>query len=570
MKKTIFLSLSVTLLLTATVNGMESSNTVSYNDTMLDELHIPIVQYLLKGRPIDEALVNLKNYRSTCKKNSLILKDKKIAHSLIDYMRRYMKGFTLATLDHLFFVLDTEKVTIYKNTMSAAKKNHDIFKKGALKSDWNDALRTLQNLKIDPLSYHVVNFCWIEDPTMDQTVFNAKNMLTQDEDLIRERNLLTEALSLDAPHAIISLLIELKADTNLIRSGPSALCIAVKKFLYCKKDSCTKDLQEKIDSLIDADANLDYYYFALGTSDENKIKIAISPLTMAVNARNIKMVQFLITHGVKNLVPDALLSAALNSANNDSPTDIIKALLKISSDIDAPSKSFKVPVLHTLISLSNPFNSEKMISVLDILLEKSDLEYRPMSGSAALELALTQGKEDLANFLRLKGACISHKTFVKVSKERELLGIITNRGHVKDEDIEKQLLTKFKNLYATICADAKFDSKIVFAAIELLDSEIVAFIFEQRGVVDIPQSIEKFPYGSLPSWLFVLVALYEQMPRFLNYRHFYIHSVKAVVALLLDNKFQKNVVNNEGKTASEKARECGFEDLAACIDSYSL
>ncbi|MBA3751538.1 hypothetical protein H0X06_01885 [Candidatus Dependentiae bacterium] len=580
MKRTTFLSLCAAATLGATIKGMESykttsesSNTlvgeretyttISHTTTLVDELHIPIILYVIKGAPSGEALSNLKNYNSTCKKNFLILKDKKIAHTLIDYMIRYTRGFTIASLDQLLSVLDTEKVTIYKNNMIAGKKIHDIFKNCKEKAEWTEALTTLNSLKTDPLSYQVVDSRWIDDSTKDKTILTVgQNNLIQDEDLLIQNNLLTEALILDAPLTVICLLIDLKADPNLIHSGPSAVCVAMKQFLATKDEGLKKDLQEKIDCLVKAEGDLDYCYFVTLEANGIPFKAAICPLTMAVESCELEKVQFLIAQGVKNLIPDALLIAALSSLQQESFIEILKALLKTSSNVNACPRAFNLPILHTLISLSQPTNIEKMIPVIDILLEKVDPEFRPSGGATALELALTLGNEKLSTHLQNKGASLPLAT--QLNPYSPLLQLLVKREKAEDEDIKKQLFAEYKNLITTFKLDIQSDFKLVLLAVQFLDFEVLAYLFEQGANANVSLSLETPTYGSISSFLHFMVAIYKEVSVFMQIDT---TKVKAIITLLIYNGAPKNMVNKEGKTVSEKAREFGFEEIATLIDS---
>ncbi len=314
MKRTLFLLICAALSLGSATEGMESCKTNLSNLTFVDELHICIVLYVVKKAPIDEALANLKNYSITCKRISVVLKDKKITHTLIDYMIKHTRGFTSASLCQLLSVLDTDQVIIYRNNMMAGKKIHNIFKKCNKKRDWDEAVTRLNSLKTEPLSYQMVNFRWTEESTKYyKSIEIGQSTFIEDEDLLIQKNLLTEALSLDAPFCVIDLLIVLKADTNLIDSGPSALCIAVKKFLACKEEGIKKDLQVKIDCLMKADADKDYVYFTIiegektfrhitnitpGNPFNRFKKEIICPLTLAAQAYTIEKVLVLIELGV--------------------------------------------------------------------------------------------------------------------------------------------------------------------------------------------------------------------------------------------------------------------------------
>ncbi|MBA3751540.1 hypothetical protein H0X06_01895 [Candidatus Dependentiae bacterium] len=578
MKRTAFLSACAALSFFAHTNGMDTDKIFSHDKTLhplLDDAHSHILLYLIQGMPFQQALINLKNYKTTCEKFRLILQNKKTAYPLIEYMKKYTRDFTFACFNQLIPTLDPVEVTLYKNNMIVVKKIESIFQTCKDKGDWSESIIVLDGLKADPLSYQVVNFLWVEwSSRCEKTLTDGRSIFVEDDDFHIQKNLLAQAVDLDAPQAIIDLLIELKADTNLIRSGPSALCIVMEKFFFCTDDSIKKDLQNKIDCLIKAGAHLDYsYYVKFDANINGKIdKKVTCPLLMAVEAWNLEKVQFLLAQRVNNFIPDALFVAGVSYLYHDSCIDIFKALLKNSSDITSVPVSgpFNLPVLHRLISLSNSFNTEKIISLIEILLGKVDLEYRPNSEFSALELALSMGNEKLVAFLQNKGARMPNNSSINSYEQLQLLGLIAKRVETNDENTRKNLLKEFKKTFIALPLGVKIDFKVVFGATQSIDTDILTFLFEQGVSADVPYSFEMPVYEPLPSLLHYVVMRYTEDS---SYRLLdaYKNDIKMLIFLLIHNEVEKNRVNRDGKTASEIVRKYGYEELASFIDMvYSV
>nr|MBA3752358.1 hypothetical protein [Candidatus Dependentiae bacterium] len=478
-----------------------------------------------------------------------------ITRALIDYMLWNHDDFCPILLDRLRPLVCEEELYTYKDNLLKGASLLILFKKCKDENLWEKALAELGSFKKDPLSYQIVNYCWKE------TTKNTLNPTIQ-------KSVLSLAIELDALLEIIELLISLKADVNILRTGPSPFFIVFKKLLECK-DSSKELLQNKMNLLLKSGACVNRSFF-MGEEKEIKdhlkklrIQSPHAPLLEAVIHNNLEMVNFLIAQGAYTLASDALCSALHLFTRKRGSIALIKALLTIDTNFNLPCILTGIPPLQTgihLLARNDTIQGWKEIA--ELLCEKTDLNLR-IQGATALDIAYGHNHTALVDILISKGAKNDQASTCQV--QNPLIQAIISLSQAQSEETKKQTAEKIRKL-APREIEAKNFIIPMLTAINTLEIKAVELLLELGVPANLAFSEGIPDYGTFNSFLNFIIMSINLNKNSPHYSYIF-EKMQPIISLLIQKGTPKERVNSEGKTPIEKARELGMSDLATYIDS---
>ncbi|MBA3752527.1 hypothetical protein H0X06_07150 [Candidatus Dependentiae bacterium] len=558
MRKNLLVSFFLGIACITPVLGMDTpcSFTSSLDNVLPSDIRISLCRYLIQAPSAHEAIKNLAALLSVNKKFQLLLKENKhITRALIDYMLWNHDDFCPILLDRLRPLVCEEELYTYKGNLLKGASLPILFKKCKDENLWEEAFATLQSFKGDLLSYQIVNYCWEEatNDTLNPTI---------------KKSILSLAVELDTPLQIIDLLITLKADVNILRTGPSPFFIVFKKFLECK-DSSKEGLRNKINSLLKSGACVNHYFF---TWEEKEIEVHLkkiqfqapqSPLLEAVKHNDLEMVNFLIAQGAYTLACEAFFQGLIQFTRKKGSIPLIKALLNIDANFNIPCIGTGLPPLHSFISLLKTDHTvEEWKEIAELLCEKTDLNLR-IRGATALNLAQGHNNTAFVDLLISKGAENDQESASLL--QNPLVHALLSLAKTKSEETKEQIHEEIRKLapHEIEIKNWIFPMQI---AISTMQIKAVELLLELGIPADLSFSEEVPDYGTCSSFLHLIVMTINLTKNGLHYSYIF-EKMQPLISLLIQKGAPKERVNSEGKTVIEKALELGMSDLATYIDS---
>ena len=306
--------------------------------------------------------------------------------------------------------------------------------------------------------------------------------------------------------------------------------------LYC---ACEKGHADTVQYLLDSGA---------------AVNLGVNPLVAAVRNKRVTVVQLLLEHGTH---PDALeessessnrRSSALHIASDGGNSELVELLLKHGASVDVADSDGNTALHLALKHLPPRVTSSQVVamnsvkSVPDVLLEnKADVNAVNSSGETPLYIAAWRGFSGI------------------VRKMLEVCGGNPNRGsplaaaclsgNVKVADM---LLRHGAdpNQASNVSYYYYLDRKLpLLIAVDKNNSELVELLLKHGANVDVTDS-------EGDTALHYAVEVYQETPSHCAQQDGDSSSAKTVTDILLENKADVNMVNDDGETPLYAAASC--------------